>query len=281
VESLEEWLTQPEGLATGLKTLRRQAGLTGKQLATDTGWDQSKISRIEHGDRIPPIADIQAWARACGASEDETAALLARRTAALSWQVAFQARKGSDVQNNHNRLADQSTLIRYFDNTYIPGILQVPGYARAVLTAHRKRLGLPMNDLDEAVAARMERARMVHEPTRRFEVILAEPVLRWLLCPPEIMRAQLHSLHGVIGLEWVRFGIIPMGAPIEYAPESSVQIYAGKQTVAVTEDFRDETFHHDEAAAVFSQALDLLWGEAVEGEAARELIAPALRALPA
>ena len=40
VPVLEEWLTQPEGLAGRLRALRVRAGLSGKELTSATGWDQ-------------------------------------------------------------------------------------------------------------------------------------------------------------------------------------------------------------------------------------------------
>src|SRR4051794_14708207 len=40
---LENWLTEPDGLATRLRAMRAQAGLSGKDLAASRGWQQSKV----------------------------------------------------------------------------------------------------------------------------------------------------------------------------------------------------------------------------------------------
>src|SRR5207244_3811116 len=63
-------------LADRLGELRRDAGLSGRDLARRCGWHASKSSRIENA-RTPPSADdIRAWCRACGVP-DQVADLVA------------------------------------------------------------------------------------------------------------------------------------------------------------------------------------------------------------
>lgn len=71
----------------------------------------------------------------------------------------------------------------------------------------------------------------------------------FLLVPPPMMRAQLDRLQTVIGLDHVRFGIIPMGRVLTRTPQASVQLYVGEETIAVTEDFAGETWHRENATA--------------------------------
>src|SRR5947209_1103279 len=54
-------------LANRLVDLRKDAGLTGKQLALRCGWNPSKVSRIQSARTPPSDSDIQAWCAACGA----------------------------------------------------------------------------------------------------------------------------------------------------------------------------------------------------------------------
>jgi transcriptional regulator with XRE-family HTH domain len=65
VNSIEEWLTKPGGLASRLQELRKDAGLTGVSMARDLRWPRSKISKIENGKQIPSAEDITAWAHIC------------------------------------------------------------------------------------------------------------------------------------------------------------------------------------------------------------------------
>jgi transcriptional regulator with XRE-family HTH domain len=284
VDTLKDWLTRPEGLATRLRTLRVQAGLSGEDLAraaTPNGWAQSKVSRIENGNQIPSVDDILAWVRACGAGEDVVPELLQARDEAKVATVTFRARMRqgqAPVQGDYNALVESSTLIRHLETVYVPGLLQIRGYAERVLTEMITLHELEIDDVAAAVAARMERQRWLYSD-KRFEFLLAEPVLRWVLPAPEVMRAQLDRLQTIIGLPNIRFGIIPMGVPLATTPQNSVQTYAGDNVLAVAETYIGETMHRGDEAAKYQRAIDLQWADAVEGDRARELITQAARAL--
>lgn len=188
------------------------------------------------------------------------------------------AKGQAKVQQTYNDLVRAASLIRHFETVWVPGLLQVPEYARRVFEEMIDLHQLETDDVDAAVAARMQRQQFLYDPTKNFEFLLAEPVLRFLLVPPAVMRSQLDRLQTVIGLEHVRFGIVPMGTVLAATPQASVQIYVGKDTIAVAEDFAGETWHRDNASA-YARGVDRLWEEAVEGDQARELIVRAVKAL--
>lgn len=283
MESLEEWLTQPEGVATRLRALRAQAGLSGKDLADANGWAQSKVSRIENGRQMPSAEDIEAWVRTCSAGADAVEELLRLRDEARVAHATFRSRmRGGQeqVQESYNNLVQNSHLIRHFETVYVPGLLQVPAYARRVLTEMISLHDLEIDDVDAAVDSRMARQQMLYDPTKSFEFLLSESVLRWLICPPAVMREQLDRLQTVVGLARIRFGIVPMGVELATTPQNSFQLYVGDEPVAAVETFIGETFHRGDEAEGYGRALDRMWDEAVTGERARELIIAATQALP-
>lgn len=282
MESLEEWLTKPEGVATRLRALRAQAGLSGKQLADAKGWAQSKVSRIENGRQMPSSDDIEAWAKICGADQETLRDLERLREEARIVQVTFRNRlkQGQQkVQENYNVLIQKSQQIRYFETVFVPGLLQIPDYAHRVLTEMISLHDLGIDDVDAAVASRMQQQQMLYDGAKSFEFLLAEPVLRWLICPPAVMRAQLDRLQTVIGLERVRFGILPMSVELSWTPQNGFQIYVGDDSVVTVETFIGETFHRGDEAHAYGRVLDRLWEEAVTGDRARELIIAATKAL--
>jgi hypothetical protein len=117
----------------------------------------------------------------------------------------------SPVQADYNQIVAGSSMIRHFEVAYVPGLLQTADYARRVLTEMVDLHALPVPDVEEAVATRMRRQHLLYDPEKTFEFILAESVLRWMLCPPEAMAAQLDRLQSAMNLPNVRFGIIPFG----------------------------------------------------------------------
>lgn len=122
----------------------------------------------------------------------------------------------------------------------------------------------------------MQRQQWLYDPGKRFEFLVAEPVLRWRTCPAEVMRGQLDRLHGVIGLSNVRFGVLPMDAPISTTPQNAFQVY--DDTVFV-ETFVGESVHQGDDAATYTRILARLWDDAVEGEQARRYLVAAAQAL--
>lgn len=285
MESIEEWLTKPGGLAARLRDLRVQAGLSGKQLADANKWAQSKVSRIENGQQMPSAGDIEAWVAATVPDDETTRELLAKREEARIAHATFRSRMSrgqAAVQKTYSDLAAEATLIRHFETAFVPGPLQIPEYAHRILTEMISLHSLEIDDIDAAVQERMARAQMLYDPSKRWEFLIAEPVLRWLLPTPTVMRAQLDRLQSVIGIERIRLGIIPMGTQLATTPQNTVEIYVNdRETVAVAETFIGETWHRDEEAAAYSRAIDMQWADAVEGDEARRLIAAAAADLPA
>jgi hypothetical protein len=101
-------------------------------------------------------------------------------------------------------------------------------------------------------------------------------VLRWMLCPPEIMRAQLDRLQTVVGLSTVRFGIIPMTARIAITPQNSFQMY---DDIAIVETFVGEITYRADDAEVYGRVMERLWEQAATGDEARRLIVAAAEAV--
>ena len=280
MNAIEEWLTQPDGLAARLRALRTQAGLSGKDLAEALGWQPSKVSRLENGRQMAAPTDLEEWTRGCGGTPD-TATDLKRmldEAQAVHRDFKLRMRRGqAAVQASYNELVQRSQLIRYFETVYVPGFLQTPEYARRVLTEMIGLHGLAIDDIDAAITTRLQRQQLLYDPTKRFEFLLCEPVLRWLLTTPEIMRGQLDRLQTIVGLPNIRFGILPLGTRLATTPQNAFQIY---DDLVIVETFIGETVYHDDAAAAYSRAMDRLWNEAVTGEDARRLIVLASHDLP-
>lgn len=279
MKPIEEWLTQPDGLAVRLRALRMQADLSGKDLAAKTGWATSKVSRLENGRQLPSRDDIRAWARICGADTAVTDELLELLSEAhgvhLDWRRRLRAGQ-QRTQATYTQLVEQAEFVRQFNTIYVPSLLQTPEYVRRILTESAAMHGAPTDDLDAAVTERLSRQQYLYVSGKRFEFILTESVLRLLLVPPEAMRSQLDRLHTAIGLPNVRFGIIPFGVVLPVTPQNSFQIYGD---VTVVETFVGEAQNTPEQEARYTEVMNALWDEAVEGDAARRLITQAAETL--
>lgn len=259
-------------LADRLREVRLRAGLSGKQLSQLAGWQPSKVSRLETGRQLPSEPDLRRWGTACGADEAGQAELRALRDAATTAHRTWRhrVRRGAHVvQADYNRLVERSMTVRHFETAWVPGLLQTPAYAAAVFTEMVRLHDIPVGDVDAAVTHRMQRQRHLYDTGRRFEFLLAEPVLRWGFCPPDVMLAQLDRLRSVVGLGNVRFGILPLDVPVSTPPQNAFQLY---DETAIVETFIGETTHSPTDSTAYVRVLDRLWSDAAVGADALTLL---------
>src|SRR5439155_13154410 len=176
---------------------RRAAGLTGTRLAHDHGWTQSKVSKIETGRQMPTDEDVVAWARTCKADHPSTEALLAllHEAQGIHREWKQQVRLGQPaIQRNYDELTGKATTIRNFEVVYIPGLLQTADYARCRIAEGVRLHGASAEEIEAATAERMRRQQLLYDTSKRFEFVMTEAALRFLLCPRAAMLAQLDRL---------------------------------------------------------------------------------------
>ncbi|MET8278477.1 helix-turn-helix transcriptional regulator [Micromonospora sp. NPDC005174] len=277
MDSIEDWLRRPGGLAGHLRGLRRSAGLTGAQMARQLGWTQSKVSKIETGKQMPTDDDLDGWITICHASDVMSATLrtLLAEAQGLHQEWKQQVRLGQTaIQQNYDQLVSRATLVRNAEIIYIPGLLQTPGYARSRIEEGVRLHGADPGDVDSATARRMSRQQALYDTSKTFEFVISEAALRLLLCPPLDMLAQLDRLIHLADMQHVTLGILPFGRQLSIAPQNSF-LLLGPQ-LAIVETFIGEyMFHHEEAAA-YSVVMDRLLSESVIGVEAQKVIRRAM-----
>nr|WP_255720252.1 helix-turn-helix transcriptional regulator [Frankia sp. CiP3] len=249
-------------LGKRLRELRSSAALSGRQLAESLSWPPSKVSKLENGRQTPSDDDVRDWTRATNA-EDETEALLASLHTLEVQHAEWQRILRTGLKPHQQDLTewDQKTrLFRAFEATVIPGLLQTAEYARARFAEGIRRLKLP-NDINEAVAARMQRQEILYRPDKRFHFILTEAALRFRLCPTEVMLGQLDRLVSLSQLTNVRLGIIAFETQYATSPWHGFWMYDNERVLVET----------------FSAALDLRQPQEIElyGNAFEQLAAVA------
>jgi transcriptional regulator with XRE-family HTH domain len=274
-----EWLNQPGGLAERLMRLRKAAGLTGDELAARLGWTRSKIPKLENGRQMPTETDITAWAEACGYPADAQELLhLLSEAEAVHRQWRHQLRAGhAALQSDFDALVRPANRIRSFEIMLIPGLLQTPDYARYRALEAVRLHGTDAAKVDETVVARMRRQEVLYDTAKTFEFIVCEAAFRYLLCPPQVMRAQLDRLLGMLGLSHITLAIIPPGRELAVAPMVG---FLMADDVTVVESFTSMDTLRGAESQKYAAIADSLLTDAVTGEAARELVAAAMTALP-
>ena len=268
-----------EALGRRLRELRSDADLTARALAERCGWHFTKISKIEHGKQTPTDQDIRLWSIECRAAE-QIPDLIATARAIDSMYVEWRRHMRAGLKRSQTRsvpLYERTNLFRVYENTVMPGLFHTAEYSEAIFEFWNDFLDIP-NDIDEAVAARMDRQRVLYNGIRRFAFVLEEQTLRTRVGDADVMAGQLDRLLAVMSLSRVSVGIIPAGGERHCLAQGSFWIFDDDR-VKVESVSAGLEITHPREIAVHVKAFDLLQRSAVYGRAARELIHRAIAAL--
>ncbi|MFE7189270.1 helix-turn-helix domain-containing protein [Kitasatospora sp. NPDC057541] len=202
-----------KALADQLDRIRRDAGLSGLELAARCGWHKSKSSRIARGLTVPSDSDIRAWCTACGSAEKASDLIAASRTAESMYT------QWRDLHRDGMRRVHQKTLPLYqrtrkfkvYASNVMPGMTQTAPYATGLLRSITTFQGTP-DDVEDAVKARLKRSRVLHDAGHQFALILEEAVLYYGVCDDEALAGQLDHLLGISSLPNVSVGVVPIRA---------------------------------------------------------------------
>ncbi|MGH3588024.1 MAG: helix-turn-helix domain-containing protein [Pseudonocardia sp.] len=268
-----------EALGRRLRELRSDAGLTARALAAACGWHFTKISKIEHGKQSPTDQDLRIWAIECRAAE-QIPDLIATVRAIDTMYVEWQRHMRTGLKRSQTRsvpLYEKTSQFRVYENTVMPGLFHTAEYSAAIFRFWNDFLDIP-NDIDEAVAARMDRQRVLYHGNRRFAFILEEQTLWTRVGGADVMAGQLDRLLAVMSLPRVSVGIIPAGGERHCLAQGSFWIFDDNRVKAESVSAGLDITHPREVA-VHTRAFGLLQRSAVYGKDVRELVHRALAAL--
>ena len=237
------------------------------------GQHYTRVSKIENGVQAPADQDIRDWCAACDA-DDQTLDLIASLRVLESAYLEFrrQARAGMKrVLGAHtlNRY-EQTRVFRIYEHNVIPGLFQTPEYAAAMLKFWIKFLETP-NDLEDAVAVRIERQKVVHRAGKRFGVLLEEQALRTWFGNADLQAGQLGRLLEVMAMPNVSLGIIPLMTPRPAVPSTGFWIL-DDQLVALETPTASIEVTQPQEMRLYIRMFDVLAAVAVYGKQARALI---------
>ncbi|PSK96329.1 helix-turn-helix protein [Murinocardiopsis flavida] len=223
-------------LAHALRAARRRRGLGGVEAGTHAGMSQSKISKIERGLLLPSADDVGALCRVyeVGAEQrDELLALVRGLREEASARV-IMSRGVAGFQRRVERLEAAASLVRGFQPTMVPGLVQTPAYARCVFGSPAGA-SLSPEEVDAAVAARGDRREAVGDGPTRFRLVLTEGALRWHAGSPAIMADQVQAIADAASLENLDVGLIPWTTPVGLFPRHGFHLYDEDAVIVGTE----------------------------------------------
>jgi hypothetical protein len=199
-------------LGAHLRRLREEAGIS----RSDAGWairgSESKISRLELGRvgfKVRDVEDLLSLYKQDDADERERLLALARQANNPGWWQRYD-----DLTPNwfHSYIGLEmaADLIRTFELQFVPGLLQTPDYARAVMQLGWQDVPTPPEEEDRMVALRMGRQDVLtRQPPARLWAVIDEAVLRRPIGGKRVLKAQLEFLIDASRRHNVTLQVIP------------------------------------------------------------------------
>ncbi|XUZ98069.1 DUF5753 domain-containing protein [Streptomyces araujoniae] len=174
-------------------------------------------------------------------------------------------------------LYERTRRFRSYSSALVPGLIQTRGYTEAVLRAVQRRR-VDVDDVAEAVRARMERQRLLREGGRRFSFLVEESVLRNGIGGADVLAGQLRHLLTLGSLPEVGLGVVPARADRSRMPVEGFWIFDTAQVnVELVSGYL--TMTQPGEVALYEEAFAELEESAVHGERAHALIRGALASL--
>jgi transcriptional regulator with XRE-family HTH domain len=182
-------------LAQELIRLREAAGLTSAEAAERTRLDPSSIWRLETAKNRPQRRTVLTLLDLYGVTDPTDQAryveLLAKSNE-LGWLAPFEEALPEDYQTYISFESDAARLTG-FENAFVPGLLQTPDYARAVIRGVHPTLAEDDVHSRAEVRARRQEA-LAKKPGLALWLVLDEAILHRTVGGNDVMRAQMDRL---------------------------------------------------------------------------------------
>lgn len=207
-------------LAYDLRFYRLKEKMSGEAFGRIIGSVKSTVSKLESGElKIDEKQAIQLD------QKFETGGHFLR--------LLTFARLGHDPDwfKEHVSYEARASMLKIFELALIPGILQTPEYARALME------DAGIEDIDDQLTARLARQEILGRVPRPLVwVILAESVLDWPVGGAEVMRAQLARILELSELPNLKVRVVPRSAGATIGLDGAFKVLSVEEgDVAYTE----------------------------------------------
>jgi transcriptional regulator with XRE-family HTH domain len=205
-------VVQRRRLRTELRRARLDAEQTQEQVATAMDWSLSKLIRIENGTVGISTNDLKAILAHYEITDDNRAAEmlgLARGARERSWWSAYRDAPPRLIQLIEYESA--SFIIRNFQPTLVPGLLQTEEYATTMIRNLAPQASA--EDVKLRVEIRMKRQQLLQQPEMPLMFfIMDEAAVRRVVGGREAMRRQLQRMLDESEKPTVTIEIVPFSA---------------------------------------------------------------------
>ncbi|WP_026449188.1 helix-turn-helix domain-containing protein [Actinopolyspora mortivallis] len=217
-------------LTESLRQLREQAGFTMHEAADELRkqpgkWSRSKLQRIETRDQKVRYREVEQLLDLYKVTDTELRTWLLDLASTANERGYWLAIRKEFPPDFRNVLEVEGALVaqRQLETMVVPGLLQTPDWARAVMSGGSPDLSAEA--IERRVMARMARQQVLtREEPLKLHVIIDEPVLERPVGSDTIMRDQLQRLVEQAQREHITIQVLPRSAGATPAVDGSFSI---------------------------------------------------------
>ncbi|WP_433796817.1 helix-turn-helix domain-containing protein [Actinoplanes sp. CA-252034] len=261
-------------LRADLRRAREAVGLTQIQVADLLEWSLSKVARIESGDVGISIPDLRGLCAHLEIGTAATEVLVQRAQAARrrGWWHDDRAEIPPALLTLIGLESDADQVGEYV-SAFVPGLMQTPGYAAALL--HAASLGAEERQLDRRLAIRLRRQANFHEQREPPDtsVVIEEAVLYRRVGDRQVMADQMKRLAELSRRPYVTIRVLPFEVPLYRADSFTVIRSEVTGTVVYSEArLADALFEEGPFLAHFESQFAELWEAALDADRTGQLL---------
>ncbi|MCU1611026.1 MAG: hypothetical protein JWM45_2942 [Pseudonocardiales bacterium] len=218
-------------LGNRLRELRATRFRSGAAMARHLDWQQTRVSKLEIGAQLPGDGDLDAWVAATGAGPAvrvELGELLTQaRIEHRAWAEDYRSGGIAASQAQIGETEAEATIIREYQPSMIPSIVQTVAYAREMLTAPGGPVlvGATPDAVEALIAERVKRQALLYERHRQVQIVLGQAALTVHFGSVDTLIGQLDRLVTVAGLPSVDLRVLPAGVPSPILPLGGFSIH--------------------------------------------------------
>jgi hypothetical protein len=193
-----------------LRRLRKAQGMSCEQAGRAIRVPGSVISQMELGHlplRLRDVVDLCMLYEVADQAERTTLLGLAWESAGAEWWHRFRDAVPAWFER-YLALEQAASVIRSYEVQFIPGLLQTPSYARAIITLGNRDAAA--RQIDQRVELRIGRQNILHRPSPpNLWMVIDEAALRRPIGGRATMREQLRHLIAACDMPWVTVAVLP------------------------------------------------------------------------
>ncbi|WP_232344227.1 MULTISPECIES: helix-turn-helix domain-containing protein [Actinoplanes] len=258
-----------------LREARERADLTQLQVADEMEWSLSKVIRIENGDVSISPNDLRPLLGLLGIRDRPLVTTMiadtriARTRQREAWYHSPDFRENlTEATRKLVEYENEATAIRSYSIYYVPGHLQTPRYATALMTRFEDELSA--RQTSRRIQARKLRrdALLSRAASGQVEILVMvdESVLRRTIGGPEVFAEQLGELAGLATNGAIRMRMVPFRLDAAVTNNASFDLLAFHEGEVLYREtgLGDEMIEDREATAKHRARFDKVWHDAAD-----------------